>query len=152
MKDNPMIESKKKTNHWQRYFLFALVGAGMLGTVFGAGFFVGRWSTRTNSPFASPLGQRIIPSSRHGAVGKVLQIEGTTITLQSRDGTSHTILTDSQTRFERGIAKATKLTLRDLKIGDQVIIVGTPNAQGQIKAKLIRVLQVPTLTSTPSGL
>jgi len=146
-----MLESKKSTSQWQRYALLALVSVGALGTIFGAGFFVGRWSARANLSSASPL-RRIIATGGHGAIGAVSQIEGTTITIQTRDGATQIIMTDSQTRVERDLVKPTKLALRDLKVGDQIIVVGAPNAQGQIKAKLIRVLPTPALTPTPTGL
>jgi hypothetical protein len=144
-----MLKSEKNSGQWRRYLLFALVGLCVLGTVFGAGFFAGRWSVRNQ--FA-PLSQRFIFLTGHGAVGKITQIEAATITLQTRDGATQTILTDNQTRFDRGGTKLTKLNLRDLKVGDQIIVTGAPNAQGQIKAKLIRVLNPPALTPTPTGL
>ena len=144
-----MMQSEKNKSQWWRYLLSALISVGMLGTVFGAGFFVGRWSTRGQF---TPLGQRILSPGGHGAVGKITQIEGTTITLQARDGTTQTIQSDNQTRLERGSAKMTKLNLRDLRVGDQIIVIGAPNAQGQFKAKLIRVLNLPALTPTPTGL
>ncbi|MCI0475433.1 MAG: DUF5666 domain-containing protein [Anaerolineales bacterium] len=147
-----MLESEKKTSPWRRYSLFALIGACVLGTVFGAGFFVGRWSGRANLSTISPLGKSIIPSSGHGAIGRITQIEGTTLTLLARDGTTQTILIENKTRIERGVTKTLKLTLRDLKVGDQIIVVGTPNAQRQIRANLIRVLIAPALTPTPTGL
>ena len=144
-----MLESEKKTSSWRGYAFFAFVSVLVLGTIFGAGFFTGRWSVRGQ---LAPSTQRFILSTGHGAVGKITQIEGTTLTLQTRNGVTQTILTDGQTRFDRGGIKITKLNLRDLKVGDQIIVIGTPNAQGQIKAKLIRVLPMPTLTPTPTGL
>jgi hypothetical protein len=149
MRDNSMLKSEENTGQLQRYAFFAFVGMLVLGTVFGAGFFVGRWSARGQ---LAPLVQRLIFPTGHGAVGKIKQIETATITLQTRDGAMQTILTDSQTRVERGGPKTTKLNLRDLRVGDQIIITGVPNAQGQIKAKLIRVLNPPALTPTPTGL
>jgi hypothetical protein len=149
MGDNPMLKSEKNTGQWRRYAFFAFVGMVVLGTVFGAGFFAGRWNARSN---LASLVQRFVPPIGHGAVGKITQIETATITLQTRGGATQTILADSQTRVERGAPKTTKLNLRDLKVGDQIIVTGAPNAQGQIKAKLIRVLNLPALTPTPTGL
>ena len=144
-----MLKSEKDTGQWRRHAFFAFVGMLVLGTAFGAGFFTGHWSARNQ---LAPLVQRFVFPTGHGAVGKITQIEGTTITLQTRDGATQTILTDSQTRVERGGPKTAKLNLRDLKVGDQIIVTGAPNAQGQIKAKLIRVLNPPALTPTPTGL
>jgi hypothetical protein len=152
MKDNPMLESEKKPGQGRRYVLIALIGACVLGTVFGAGFFVGRWSGRANLSTLSPLGKSLLPPGGHGAIGRITQIEGMTLTLLARDGTTQTILIENKTRIERGTVRTVKLTARDLKVGDQVIVVGTPNAQQQIRANLIRVLAAPALTPTPTGL
>jgi hypothetical protein len=147
-----MPESERKPSHWQHYVLAALIGAGILGTVFGAGFFVGRWSARANLPGASPLSRTIMPSGGHGAIGRIMQIEGPILTLQTRDGATQAILIENKTRIERGTVRPVKLTPRDLKVGDQIIVVGTPNAQRQIRANVIRVLVAPPLTPTPTGL
>lgn len=147
-----MLESEKKKSQWRRYALIVFIGACVLGTVFGAGFFVGRWSGRASLPSALPASRTILPSSGHGAIGKIVQIEGTTLTLQTREGATQTILIETKTRIERGALKPTKLTARDLKVGDHIIVVGAPNAQRQIRANLIRVLPTPTLTPTPTGL
>lgn len=145
-----MLEPKKKTITWRRYALFALIGLGVLGTVFGMGFFVGRWRGQASTPATAPL-LKELPSA-HGALGKITQIEGTTLTIRTREGTTQTILVEAKTRIERGAPKPTKLTLRELKVGDRIIVVGKPNAQGQIKANVIRVLVPPILTPTPTGL
>lgn len=145
------MQPEKNRSQWWRYLLLALIGVGMLGTVFGAGFFVGRRSVRSRGPSA-PSPQRAPFFGRHGAVGQILQIEETTITLETRDHATQIILTDNRTRLERGAPPMTKMTLRDLEVGDQIVVVGTPNAQGQIRAGLIRVLSAPALTPTPTGL
>jgi hypothetical protein len=147
-----MSEATKNQGQWRRYALFALAGVCLLGTVFGAGFFAGRWSIRTRSVSPAASAQRAILSGGHGAIGKITQIEDTRLLLETRDGTTRTILTDNQTRVERGVTRMTRLAFRDLKIGDQIIVIGTPNKQGHIKAKVIRVFPIPTLTPTPTGL
>lgn len=147
-----MLEAQKKTSHWQRYALIALIGLSVLGTVFGAGFFVGRWRGRTSGAPASAAPTQVLAPGGHGALGNITQIEATTLTIQTREGTTQTIVVDAKTRIERGTFKPTKLTLHELKVGDRIIVVGRPNAQGYIKANVIRVLVAPVLTPTPTGL
>jgi hypothetical protein len=147
-----MSETKKNTRRWWRYVLYIVLGICVLGTVFGVGFFVGRWRGYASASGTPALPRPLQPSSGHGAIGKITRIEGTTLTLQAHDGTIQTILVENRTRIERGTVKPTRLTLRDLQVGDRVIVVGKPNAQGQIKANVIRVLLAPTLTPTPTGL
>ena len=37
------------------------------------------------------------------------------------------------------------LTIKDLKIDDFVVVIGTPDEQGQIEAKFIRIMPSPDL-------
>lgn len=142
---------KSKLSQLGHYILIAIAGVGMLGTVFGVGFFVGRWQGRQEVVTVStPL-----PRSSHGAIGKIAQIEGNTLWLQRQDGTKQMVLIENRTHVERTLpAKTIKIAPRDLKVGDRIIVVGIPDKQGHIRATVIRILTPPwpLLTPTPSGL
>lgn len=140
----------KKPSVWRRNLLIALGGLVMVGLIFGAGFLIGRRSTRANR--AAPAAPNNSVISGHGAIGEIVQIENETITLQTHDGATQIIVTNKNTRIERGLQKTTRLTLRDLKPGDRILVIGAPDGKGQIDAKLIRVIERPALTPTPSGL
>ncbi len=135
------------------YVLLAIAGLSILGTVFGAGFFIGRSQARSSVMIVSPL--PAFPTRQgHGAIGKITEIEGNLFSLQKHDGTIKTIMIDNRTRVESDTsAQKVKITARDLKIGDRVIVVGTPDDRGQIRAIVIRVLPaLPLPTPTPRGL
>jgi hypothetical protein len=143
-----MAESKSRLG---RYALIAVAGLGILGTVFGAGFFVGRWQGRNERINVLPP----LPRQSHGAIGKITQIEGNTLWLQKHDGTQQAVLIENRTRVERSTpAKVIKISARDLKVGDRVIVVGVPDERGSIRATVIRILAppAPLLTPTPTGL
>ncbi len=73
----------------------------------------------------------------HGAIGKVIKIELPTIIVQGIDNTEKVVLINDDTQIQK-IKEV--VTAPDLKIDDSVVVIGTPNAQGQIEAKLIRIM------------
>lgn len=76
-------------------------------------------------------------SGTHGAVGTVTALALPTFTLQTREGTSQTILVSTSTLF-RNMGTATNT--EELSVGSSVIVLGEPDSQGRIDAKLIRIL------------
>ncbi|MEI8174360.1 MAG: hypothetical protein WCG28_00225 [bacterium] len=82
------------------------------------------------------FGQDNFPNA-HGAIGKVIKITLPTIIVQDRDNTEKVILTKNDTQIQK---LKENITLNDLKIDDFIIVVGTPNQQGQIEAKFIRIM------------
>lgn len=125
---------------WLRYGLVAISGLIVLILVFGAGFAAGRWS-------ASPFGQFVRTSrdvtsrSGHGAIGMVQTIDGQKITIQSRDGKLETILVSDDTKFDKNFQK---ISFSDLKVNDQIVVIGSPNEDGEINARLIGLVDPST--------
>jgi hypothetical protein len=73
----------------------------------------------------------------HGAIGKIIKIESPTLIVQDNDNTEKVILISNDTKIQQG---RTNVALTDLKIDDFIVVIGTPNTQGQIEAKLIRIM------------
>jgi len=74
----------------------------------------------------------------HGAIGKVIDTSHPPlITVEDKDGTEKAVLVTNDTilRKMRGTATASDLTPNTM-----VVVLGSPNAQGQIEAKLIRII------------
>lgn len=73
----------------------------------------------------------------HGAIGQILKIDGSSITVKGRDEAEKTVLIDPNTVFEsdNGPVKVT-----DLKVGDNVFVIGAPSDAGQVVAKVVRVV------------
>ncbi len=123
-----------------KWVLIALAGAAALIVaclVFGAGVLVGRRGDRLPNPRVFRFGLALI-SGGHGAVGTITTIEGNDLTLQLRDGTDKVIIVDSKTRIDRN---RRPVTLSNLKPGDSVLVIGSPDAQGNINAKFVRSLE-----------
>ena len=89
--------------------------------------------------FEMPRG--FIPN-KHGAVGAITAITLPTFTMETREGTSKTILVSTSTMIRSmGGADA-----KALLVGNKIIVLGEPDNQGRIDAKLIRILSAATST------
>jgi hypothetical protein len=76
----------------------------------------------------------------HGAAGKIIKISLPTITVATPDNFEKTIYISSSTlirEFKEIIASSS------LKVDDIVVAIGVPKENGQIQAKLIRVMPEP---------
>lgn len=138
-------------------FRIALVAIGALIVllfVFKVGVFVGykkasfsyRWGENYHRNFAGPRGGFFGDFRRgfgdkdfinaHGTFGSVIKIDGNIVIVKSRDDVEKTALVSDDTVIRRG---REAIRVSDLKVDDRIVIIGSPNGQGQIEAKLIRL-------------
>jgi len=137
-----------------------LYGVGIIivvASVFSAGISIGfhkasfgrAWGENYERNFGMMSRQGLVPGGQHfpnanGAVGKIIKITLPTVIVQDRDNTEKVILIGSDTRIQEmhSTIKAT-----DLSVGDFIVVIGSPNDQGQVAAKFIRVMPagMPTL-------
>ncbi len=73
----------------------------------------------------------------HGIFGTVLKIDGNTMVIQDKDETEKDVLVGTSTSIRKG---NDAVALTNVSSTDRVVIIGAPNPQGQIDAKLIRVI------------
>lgn len=76
----------------------------------------------------------------HGAVGKVIKISLPALIVEGPDNIEKQIILTDDTlirRFKEAVLPA------DLKVGDYVVVIGSPNKNGQVEAGLIRLLPPP---------
>ena len=99
--------------------------------------------------FRSPffLGRFALPhdfiSNTHGAVGTVSAVTLPTLTMETREGTSQTILISTSTIIRHwGEGTSTET----ISVGNQIVVLGEPNGQGRINAKIIRILSAVSPT------
>ncbi len=78
----------------------------------------------------------------HGAIGKIIKIELPNIIVQDRDNTEKVVITSNDTKI---IDVRDSISINDLKVDENVVVVGSPNSQGQIEAKLIRIMPFPPI-------
>ncbi len=93
----------------------------------------------------------------HGATGKIIKIELPTIIVQDKYNTEKVILIKDDTQIQETMQN---IKMSNLAVDDYIIVIGTPNEQGQIEAKFIRVMpfgmpgtilppQTPAIPPTP---
>jgi len=123
--------------------------------LFSAGMFVGgikarfsyNWAESYHKNFAGPKQgffgdwRKQIPPpgdfiEGHGAFGEIIQINGSDFVIKGQNELEKIIVIKKDTIFEKG---RTTIKKEDLEVGNQVVVIGSPNEQGQIEAKLIRV-------------
>jgi len=121
-----------------------------LGVVVGGhkASFACRFGDNFERNFKDPKGkfmQRSIPGGNnipggHGAAGKVISIALPLMVVSSPDNLEKTVVigSDTQVREFRN-----SISVDSLKVGDFVIVLGNPNKEGQVDAKLIRLAPPP---------
>ena len=84
----------------------------------------------------------------HGAFGQIMKIDANSIVMKDRNGAEKIVLCSADTTIMsfRGNIKAV-----DLKVDDNIVVIVEPNDQGQIVAKLIRVLPPQNMAPTPDN-
>ena len=126
--------------------------------VFKAGMIVGikkaefsfRWSDNYHKNFGGPR-QGFFRGFRdrdfieaNGTFGQIIKIDGSMLVIKGKNDVEKVILVNDKTTITR-FRETIKLS--DLKINDDIVIIGDPNTSGQIEAKLIRVMP-----SSPLGI
>ncbi|MDO8600801.1 MAG: DUF5666 domain-containing protein [bacterium] len=140
-------------------FKIALIVLGaliVLLAAFRAGEFVGykkarfsyMWGENYHRNFAGPRGgffgdvRRGFEDgdfiSAHGTFGSVISIDGSTLVIKGEGDVEKTILVSDKTMIE---SRREPLRISGLRVDDRVVVIGSPDEQGRIEAKLIRVFR-----------
>ena len=90
-------------------------------------------------PLGGPEMMNSFPNA-HGVNGKIIKIELPTVIVADRDNLEKVVLIKDDTKIQR---MRENITTDDLKIDDFIVVIGSPNNQGQIEAKLIRIMPAP---------
>lgn len=131
---------------------FILTGLIILIGVFALGMNVGFYKARftdnwiKNYPanFANGTGVYPMPLpppngsfNNHGVLGTILSTDGKTVIIKDEADTEKTIVLSSDTAYRQD---SKNLKAEDLKISQKIVVIGSPNEQGQIEAKFIRIV------------
>lgn len=81
----------------------------------------------------------------HSGFGQIIKIEGNNIIVKGPDNVEKIIVVDDRTAIQK-FNQSLKIT--DLKVDDYIVVIGRPNSQGQVEAKLIRVMPAPMLNNS----
>jgi hypothetical protein len=124
--------------------------------VFGLGMFVGekkanfsfRWAEQYHRNFAGPAGGFFQEFTRpgeeflesNGTIGEIIQISDKQITIKGRNDIERVVNVGDNTTIKY---QNQNMAVSNLKTGDNVVIIGNPNGDGQLEAVLIRVMPTP---------
>jgi hypothetical protein len=73
----------------------------------------------------------------NGAIGKIIKIELPTVIVQDKNNIEKVVLINSDTKIQKMMEE---IQVSDLSVNDSIVVIGSPNNQGQIEAKFIRVM------------
>jgi hypothetical protein len=115
---------------------------------FGAGYFLhpSAASTATmRGSFAGAAGGMYSGARGGGAgggflTGTVAAASSGSITLNTKDGSSHVVLVTPATT----VSKSVSGTVADVAVGSTIIVSGTTNSDGSVSASLIQLRPAPT--------
>ncbi len=151
---NEEKQHNKKALHQDslKWIIVGLVGIVVITFIFSAGMWIGgakakysyRWAENYHKNFGGPRGGfldnwRSFPHGDfiegHGAFGEIIELNDLGFVIKGRGDVEKIIITSEGTVMKMG-----RKTVEDgLKVGNSVTIIGSPNEEGQIEAKLIRV-------------
>ncbi len=142
-------------------FLYCIGIALVILTIFQAGVFVGYHKASFSyghddnfyRSFGHPHGG-MFPGGMHdnfmnenGAAGNIIKITLPTIVV-AEDNIEKIVSIGNDTMIRSG---ALTLKAGDLKVGDFIIVIGSPNTDSQVVAKLIRIVPPPAAETAPDN-
>ena len=72
----------------------------------------------------------------HGLAGTIISIDNNNIVVKDRDNKENTVTVNDQTLIK---SQQDNLKVGDLKVNDQIVVMGNPSDNGVVNASLIRV-------------
>ena len=156
MEKNDILESKIF-----RGIILGIAGLIILAFVFGLGIFVGtkkadfsfKWADEYHRNFGGPQGGLFGDfnnnefSSANGVYGQIIGInpstgsgQAVTLTIKGRDNVEKIATVDDKTTIRIQMQNE---KISDLKVGNNIVVIGEPSSNGQIEAEFIRILPAP---------
>ena len=84
----------------------------------------------------------------HGAVGKIIKVSLPSIVISTPDNLEKTIMVSDDTIIRRFRGSASS---SEFKIGDMVVVIGEPDQESAIEARLIRLLPPLPLSASSTN-
>lgn len=148
-------QNNKKFIHHDilKWIILGLFIIAIIILVFGVGILVGerkakfsyRWAEQYHKMFAGPRvgffsNWRSFPRGgyieAHGSFGEIIKIKENEFVIKGKENIEKVILITEKTIIKKAREVIKK---EDLRVGNWVVIIGSPNEDGKIEAKMIRV-------------
>ncbi len=145
----------KKTKDILKWLIIGIFSLVVIILIFNAGMFVGatkakfsyKWAENYHKNFSGPKDGffndwRRPPISPgdfiegHGIFGEIIEINDSDFVIKDRGDIEKVVLIDEDTVIKD---KMENIKKDELKVGKYIVVIGSPNEQGQIQAKLIRI-------------
>ncbi len=140
-----------------KWFRYAAIGVGeviILLLVFKLGMVVGTQKSDFERDWAQNYGRFFGEPRRgffpgltendsmnpFGNAGSVLSINGNMVVVKSNNNVEKIVLVGTSTVVREG---GSDIDLSAVKIGDPIVVIGSPNASGQIEARFVRIFPAP---------
>ncbi len=133
--------------------VFIVISLVLILISFRIGVFVGqrqasftyRWGENYHQAFGGPQegfmqdwrGKDFVAG--HGNVGQVIKNEDEILIIQDKNGTEKIIKLDQKTLIKNG---PENIKQSDIEINDEIVVLGSPQDDGSVLAKLIRVFDL----------
>ncbi|PIT94032.1 hypothetical protein COU00_01045 [Candidatus Falkowbacteria bacterium CG10_big_fil_rev_8_21_14_0_10_43_11] len=111
-----------------------------------------RWGENYHRAFGGPR-EGFLPDfagkdfiGGHGAAGTIAKIEGDTLIVQSKEQAEKIVKIATSTLIQMG---RTEIAPTELKMDESVVVIGSPQDDGSINAKIIRVFNPNDLPPPP---
>lgn len=133
------MEAKKVTQSkgWRIWSITFLLVAGVI-LIFALGIGVGVRRATFSQNFNQNYTRNFGAEPAHGVVGKVVSLTGSSLAIEDSTNQESKIETNSATVIRY---QDQQLAVTDIKVGDQVVILGNPTVAGTIQATLIRIFR-----------
>lgn len=123
--------------------------------VFGLGFFAGskradfsfKWAEQYHKNFGGPREGFLMPMTNprnefidsNGTVGEIIKVDETSLVVKGRENVEKIIIVSENTTI---VSQRNNIKITELKAGDNIIVMGRPNNEGQIEADFIRIMPI----------
>jgi hypothetical protein len=144
-----------------RHLLWTLCGLLVVLVAFGLGLLVGYrraifaadfGARYYRTAFGDPFGQPMIgamapgPMIMHGVAGQVIDVSTGTVLVRDVHGNEAMISVVSGTPVRN---KDGTISIRDILPQDQIVVIGDPGVNGDVRARFIRILESTTTQAQP---
>lgn len=148
-----------------KYVIFSVIALIVVLLAFKAGTMIGfrradfacGWGDNYHRNFGGPRGgffedmndRNFMPGN--GIFGQIIKVEGNTLIIKGQDNLEKSVLVEEKTSIMKF---REQLKVSDLKVDDNVVVMGEPNELGQTVARLIRIMpasptNMPVLPGMP---